>query len=69
MPDPWTDSAETQALLIKVRAGQREAFNELFNRHRQDLRRAVQLRMDRRLSARLDASDIVQEAQMEALRR
>jgi RNA polymerase sigma-70 factor (ECF subfamily) len=54
---------------MSIRSGQRDAFNELFDRHRQDLRRAVQLRLDRRLQARLDASDIVQEAQMEAYRR
>jgi RNA polymerase sigma-70 factor (ECF subfamily) len=54
---------------MKISSGQRDAFNELFDRHRTALRQAVQLRLDRRLRARVDASDIVQEAQMQAYRR
>jgi RNA polymerase sigma-70 factor (ECF subfamily) len=54
---------------MQISAGQRDAFDELFDRHRDALRRAVQLRLDRRLRARLDESDIVQEAQMHAYRR
>jgi RNA polymerase sigma-70 factor (ECF subfamily) len=68
-PDHFADSAETQKLLMQISAGQRDAFNDLFNRHRGELRQAVELRLDRRLRARVDASDIVQEAQMEAFRR
>jgi RNA polymerase sigma-70 factor (ECF subfamily) len=63
------DSDETLRLLESIRLGDREAFNRLFERHRDDLRRAVQLRLDRRLQARVDPSDIVQETQMEAFRR
>lgn len=69
MPAELTDSAETRELLMRISSGQREAFDELFDRHRDDLRRAVQLRLDRRLRARLDASDIVQESQLQAYRR
>jgi RNA polymerase sigma-70 factor (ECF subfamily) len=54
---------------MRISSGHRDAFDELFDRHRSYLRRAVQLRLDRRLSARVDASDIVQEAQMHAYRR
>lgn len=64
-----TDSAETQRHLMNISTGQREAFDELFNRHRDDLQRAVQLRLDSRLRTRFDASDIVQEAQLQAYRR
>jgi RNA polymerase sigma-70 factor (ECF subfamily) len=63
------DTAETTRLLEQIRSGNREAFNDLFNRHRGQLKRAVQLRLDRRLRARIDPSDIVQEAQLEAYRR
>jgi RNA polymerase sigma-70 factor (ECF subfamily) len=38
-------------------------------RHRQALRRAVQFRLDRRLAARVDASDVVQDTFLEASRR
>ena len=68
-PNHFADSAETQRLLMQISAGHRDAFNDLFNRHRSGLRQAVELRLDRRLRARVDASDIVQEAQMEAFRR
>lgn len=69
MSSELSDSAETQRLLVRIRAGERAAFNELFDRHRGDLRRAVELRLDRRLRARVDASDIVQESHLEAYRR
>jgi RNA polymerase sigma-70 factor (ECF subfamily) len=64
-----SDSAETQRLLTRIRAGERAVFNELFERHRKRLRQAVELRLDRRLRARVDASDIVQESHLEAYRR
>jgi RNA polymerase sigma-70 factor (ECF subfamily) len=63
------DSAETQHLLAQVRAGDTKARDRLFARHRPFLRRFVALRADPRIRARLDPSDVVQEAQLEALRR
>jgi RNA polymerase sigma-70 factor (ECF subfamily) len=54
---------------MRIRAGDRDAFNDLFDRYRDRLRQAVELRLDPRLRARIDASDVVQEAQMEAYRR
>ncbi len=66
MPEPSADSAETQRLLMRITSGDRNAFNDLFARHRDDLRRVVQLRLDRRLQARVDASDVIQETQVEA---
>ncbi|MFO0956415.1 MAG: sigma-70 family RNA polymerase sigma factor [Isosphaeraceae bacterium] len=41
----------------------------LFARHRDRLRRMVQVRLDRRLQGRVDPSDVLQEAQIDALRR
>jgi RNA polymerase sigma-70 factor (ECF subfamily) len=43
--------------------------NEIFTRHRARLRRMVELRLDRRLQARIDASDVIQEAYVETVRR
>jgi RNA polymerase sigma-70 factor (ECF subfamily) len=69
MSHPVDDSLETKRLLDSIRQGHRDAFEDLFDRHRKDLRRAVQLRLDRRLQARFDASDIVQETHLVAYRR
>jgi RNA polymerase sigma-70 factor (ECF subfamily) len=63
------DSSETRRLLALGRAGDRNAFEELFCRHRAFVRQVIDLRLDDRLRARVDPSDIVQETQMEAFRR
>ncbi len=57
---------ETQELLKRARGGDQSAFEELFNRHRARLQRAITMRMDRRVAARVDASDVVQETYLEA---
>ena len=62
-------SSETQQLLRRIREGEEPAFEDLFARHRNRLKRVVSLRMDDRLAGRVDASDIVQEAYVEAARR
>jgi len=63
------DDGEIQRLADMVRRGDREAFGRLFAQHRPYMRKVVTLRMDRRLRARLDPSDVVQDAQLEAFRR
>jgi len=63
------DSTQTQRLLDRGRAGDQSAFEELFRRHRAFVRQVIDLRLDDRLRARVDPSDIVQETQMEAFRR
>ena len=63
------NSADTARLLERARAGDQAAVNELFTRHRARLRRMVELRLDRRLQARIDASDVIQEAYVEVVRR
>jgi RNA polymerase sigma-70 factor (ECF subfamily) len=63
------DSAETQRLLEEVRTGNAKAFDQLLTRHRPYLQQLVELRMDPLLRPRLDPSDVVQEAQLEAARR
>ncbi|HKB42093.1 MAG TPA: sigma-70 family RNA polymerase sigma factor [Gemmataceae bacterium] len=63
------DSAQTQNLLERVHTGDREAFEELFARHRPYLKQLVELRLDPKLRTRIDPSDVVQEAHLEAFRR
>jgi RNA polymerase sigma-70 factor, ECF subfamily len=63
------DPGETVELLDRVRHGDAAAFEELFKRHRRRLQKAIAMRMDRRVSARVDASDILQETYMEAFQR
>jgi RNA polymerase sigma-70 factor, ECF subfamily len=59
------NSAESVDLIQRARAGDREALSDLLARHRDRLRRMVEMRLDARLQARLDASDVVQEAYVE----
>jgi len=63
------DSAETARLLEQARLGDRKALNEVFARHKARLRRMVELRLDRRIQARIDASDVIQDAYVEAFTR
>src|SRR5262245_61348452 len=63
------DSVETQRLLERALAGDRAAFDELFARQRPQPCRLVELRLEGPLRGRVDASDVVQEAQLEAFRR
>jgi RNA polymerase sigma-70 factor (ECF subfamily) len=60
---------DTEDLLRLVGEGDRTARNRLLLRHQARLRSLVALRMDRRLAARLDPSDVVQESLAEADRR
>jgi RNA polymerase sigma-70 factor (ECF subfamily) len=59
------DRADSADLLAQARGGDRRAMDSLLNRHRERLRRMVEVRLDTRLQARLDASDVVQEAYVE----
>lgn len=65
----WPDAPETEQLLAQARGGDSQAVNQLLDRHRDALRRLVELRMDRALRRRVDASDVVQEVLVEANRR
>jgi RNA polymerase sigma-70 factor (ECF subfamily) len=60
---------DTDDLLQRTAAGDPAARGMLLQRHRKRLRRMVRLRMDRRLAARLDPSDIVQDVLAQADRR
>ena len=65
----WPDQEQTRKLLAQARAGDAAAAEELLATHRESLRRAVGLRLDPALARRVDASDIVQDALIEANRR
>jgi RNA polymerase sigma-70 factor (ECF subfamily) len=61
------NSAESVRLIELARAGDAAAVGELFTRHRDRLRRMVDLRLDRRLQGRVDASDVVQDGFVDAI--
>jgi RNA polymerase sigma-70 factor (ECF subfamily) len=65
MSATWID-AEIEELLRRVGNGDTLARQELLLRHRDRLRRMIEVRFDRRLAPRLDPSDVVQEALADA---
>jgi RNA polymerase sigma-70 factor (ECF subfamily) len=62
LPDP-------SGLLHRAAGGDTAALGELLEGHRKRLRRMVKLRLDPRLQGRVDASDVLQEAYLEAAQR
>jgi RNA polymerase sigma-70 factor (ECF subfamily) len=63
------NSADTVHLIERAQAGDRDAFNEIFARYRDRLRRMVDMRLDTRLQGRIDASDVIQDAYLEVAQR
>jgi len=63
------DSDETLRLLGEVADGEWDAFVLLFERYRPLVQGVVRKRLDSRLVARVDSSDLLQETQIAALRR
>jgi RNA polymerase sigma-70 factor (ECF subfamily) len=59
--------SETDDLLRRAAEGDRESWGALLVLHTQRLRRLVAFRMDQRLQGRIDPSDVMQEACLEAL--
>jgi RNA polymerase sigma-70 factor (ECF subfamily) len=66
---PRDDSGTTEGLLRRVRAGDEQALAELFANFRDRLRQMVRLRLDRRLQGRIDPSDVLQDAYLDASKR
>jgi RNA polymerase sigma-70 factor (ECF subfamily) len=56
-------------LLDRVRQGEEHAVGELFDLYRGRLWRMLSIRLDRRLSGRVDAEDVLQEAFLDVARR
>ena len=65
-PSATGNSGETDQLLQRVAQGDRQGLGALLERHRKRLRRMVALRLDGRPQGRVDASDVIQEAYLEA---
>jgi RNA polymerase sigma-70 factor, ECF subfamily len=63
------DKSETTRLVEQALRGDQRALAELLGRDRERLRRMVALRLDRRLQGRVDPSDVIQEACLDAARR
>jgi RNA polymerase sigma-70 factor (ECF subfamily) len=66
---PSEPEPEIDALVSRLRDGDQAALGELFARHRDKLRRMVEFRLDHRLAGRVSASDVLQEAYIDALKR
>jgi RNA polymerase sigma-70 factor (ECF subfamily) len=60
---------DLQDLLDRLQQGDQLALAELFSRHRDRLVRMVAFRLDDRLRGRVAASDVLQEAYIDALKR
>jgi RNA polymerase sigma-70 factor (ECF subfamily) len=60
------DLSEADRLLREAAQGDPERLGALLERHRPRLRRMVALRLDPRLHGRIDPSDVIQEAYLEA---
>ncbi|MEM0924569.1 MAG: sigma-70 family RNA polymerase sigma factor [Planctomycetota bacterium] len=60
------DPSETIRLLRLASEGEERSWEELMDRHRSRLDRMVRLRLDARMQARIDASDVIQDAFLEA---
>ena len=56
-------------LVARAAAGDRGAVVVLLERYRGRLRRMVALRLDPRLQGRVDASDVIQDGYLDAMRR
>ena len=68
-PAMWPEAEKTEELLAGAREGDASAVNRLLDRHREALRKMVDLRIDPGLERRVDASDVVQDVMMEANQR
>jgi RNA polymerase sigma-70 factor, ECF subfamily len=64
-----SSDAKTEALIERACRGDRPARQELLMRHQERLRQMVLVHVDRRLAARLDPSDVVQEVFADACRK
>jgi RNA polymerase sigma-70 factor (ECF subfamily) len=69
MPEVKPDSVETCGLLESAGRGDRGAVEQLLARSRPSLRSFVEFHLDSRIRGRVDPSDVVQETQLEVLRR
>ena len=65
----WPKHDRTDELIINIRQGTDGAVDQLLGRHRAALRRMIQMRLDNRVTRRVDVSDVLQDVLIEASRR
>src|SRR5881227_1495563 len=65
----WPEAQTTQELLDQARGGDGQAVERLLDRHREPVRRMIDLRLDPAIVQRVDASDVVQDVMLEVSRR
>lgn len=65
----WPTPDKTEELLVNAQAGDEQAVNALMERHRESVRRLIQMRLDQKIQRRVDVSDVVQDVMIEAHRR
>lgn len=64
------EKLDEDSRLVRLAAdGDQEALGRLFSAHRDRLKRMIGLRLSRRLSGRIDDSDVLQEAYLEIARK
>ena len=68
-PSDSENTADIEVLIHRAAEGDEAALASLFDTYRARLRRMVQLRLDRRLQGRVDASDVLQEAYIDLAKR
>jgi RNA polymerase sigma-70 factor (ECF subfamily) len=64
-----TDNSHQEPLIKLAADGDSAALNELFEQHRERLKKMIRMRLNRRLQGRVDDSDVLQDAYLEAYRR
>src|SRR5438552_5968289 len=69
MPEVKADSARTLDLLDQVGGGDPQALPQLLTRYRPELLAFIDCHLDPMLRARFSGSDVVQDAQLEVVRR
>ena len=65
----WPEQDKTLELLKQAGDGDRQAVNNLMDRHRDALRHLIRMRLDQKIQRRVDVSDVVQDVLVEANRR
>jgi RNA polymerase sigma-70 factor, ECF subfamily len=60
------ETARTQHWLDALQQGNRDAFAQLFEHYRPRLKQMIEMRLDSRLSGRIDPTDVLQEAYLDA---
>ena len=65
----WPDGHQTEELLQGAKDGNTDAVERLLDHHRDSLRRMIGMRLDKRITRRVDVSDVVQDVLVEANRR